>query len=277
MFVSTYRVAFKNLIRSTTFWLVLAVLLINTVHESLEGFYADDDAPGMVLSYAEYIPCIVNSVCSHFLMYAMPIFTVITTVLVINRDYGDHLFEIEKASGVRLSAYVSGRICALATVNLITLFAMNLADVHLYVFTRGGVVDMGLGEYFLDSFVRVLRADVFVAMPCLVFYIGVTYLIGTLFKNGMIASVAGFGYTLFFYIAFLMYRFRIAAEYFDYFSPVPWKLRRYFHFYGTEWFENALGGMDTSLSEALFCIAFLVGVGILCLAVSYLRLRKREV
>ena len=217
MFVSTYRVAFKNLIRSTTFWLVLAVLLINTVHESLEGFYADDDAPGMVLSYVEYIPCIVNSVCSHFLMYAMPIFTVITTVLVINRDYGDHFFEIEKASGVRLSAYVSGRVCVLVTVNLITLFAMNLADVHLYVFTRGGVVDMGLGEYFLDSFVRVLRADVFVAMPCLVFYIGVTYLIGTLFKNGMIASVAGFGYTLFFYIAFLMYRFRIAAEYFDYF------------------------------------------------------------
>ena len=90
MFVSTYKVTLKNLIRSKTFWLVLAVLLINTIHESLEGFYADDDSPEMILSFAEYIPCIVNSCCSHFLMYAMPIFTIITTVLVVNRDYGDH-------------------------------------------------------------------------------------------------------------------------------------------------------------------------------------------
>ena len=277
MFVSTYKVTLKNLIRSKTFWLVLAVLLINTIHESLEGFYADDDSPEMILSFAEYIPCIVNSCCSHFLMYAMPIFTIITTVLVVNRDYGDHFYEIEKASGVKPSRYLLGRICALITINFIALFVMNLTDIHLYVFTRGGLTDMGFWNYIADSFIRVFRADLFVAMPCLISFIGTTYFIGTLFKNGIVAAIAGFGYTMFFYVSFLMYRFRIAAEYFDYFSPVPWKLRRYFHFYDTEWFEDSLMGMDTSLPEALFCIFFLVGVGTVFSIFSYLRIRRRSV
>lgn len=276
MFISTYKVTLKNLIRSKTFWLVLVVLLINTIHESLEGFYADDDSPEMLLSFAEYIPCIVNSCCSHFLMYAMPVFTIITTVLVVNRDYGDHFYEIEKASGLKPSKYLLGRICALITINFIALFVMNLTDIHLYVFTRGGLTDIGIWNYLADSFIRVFRTDLFVAMPCLIFYISTTYFVGTLFKNGIVAAIAGFGYTMFFYVSFLMYRFRIAAEYFDYFSPVPWKLRRYFHFYDTEWFEDMIKTANTSLTDAAICITFLIGVGVLCSVASYLLIRKRS-
>ena len=98
MFLTTYKNTLKNLIRSTTFWLLVAVLAIVVIQGVNEGFYLVDTEPDFVLTYQMYIQSIINSLASKLLMYALPIFAVITVVLVLNRDYGDKFFEIEKAA-----------------------------------------------------------------------------------------------------------------------------------------------------------------------------------
>ena len=90
MFLTTYKNTFKNLIRSTTFWLLVAVLAIVVIQGVNEGFYLVDTEPDFVLTYQMYIQSIINSIASKLLMYALPVFAVITVVLVLNRDYGNH-------------------------------------------------------------------------------------------------------------------------------------------------------------------------------------------
>lgn len=277
MFLTTYKTTIKNLVRSITFWLSVAVVLIVVIQCALDGFYLDDSDSAFVLEYKEYVQCIINSCASKMLMYAMPIFTIVSVVLVLNRDYGDKFFEIEKSAGIKSSSYLLGRLAALITVNLIVLLIMNALCLHLYVFTRGGVEGITVGQYLADSSVRLLRIDLFVGMPSLIFYIGLTYCIGSIFKNGVPAAVAAIGYVIAFYACNLMFRHRVAEEYFDYYSPIPRMLRQYFHYYDTEWFEEMLEMVNTSLSKAAFCIMFLVGVAVLCSVVSYLRIRKRSI
>ena len=78
-------------------------------------------------------------------------------------------------------------------------------------------------------------------------------------------------------MGFLMFRFRVDPLYFDYLSPVPWKLRQYFHYYQTEWWEDSLIRNDLSIGKVAICIAFLSGVGIVGSLIAYLCTRKRNV
>ena len=276
MFIVTYKTTFKTLFRSITFWLIVSVLTIVAIQGATTGLYLGDGAPNFSLSYKDYVQCVINSLIVKLLMYALPIFAVITVVLVLNRDYGDKFFEIEKAANIKPFAYLSGRLSALITVNFVVLLLSNLLCMYLYLYTRGGVEGLTAWEVISETFVRVLRVDIFVGMPSLIFYIGLTYFVGAIFKNGIPAAIVGMGYSLGFYAAYLMLRFRISEDYFNYFSPIPKKLRQFFHYYDTEWFEDMITRQKTSVAHVAFCISFLVGIAVLCSVVSYIRVRQRN-
>ena len=276
MFLATYKNTLKNLIRSTTFWLAIAVLAIVVIQGVNEGFFQVDTEPNFVLTYQNYIQSIINSLGSKLLMYALPIFSVITVVLVLNRDYGDKFFEIEKAANIKPFFYVYGRLSALISVNFAVLLLSNLFFMYWYLYTCGGVERLTTWEMISETFVRVLRVDIFVGMPSLIFYIGLTYFAGAIFKNGIPAAIVGLGHAIWFYAGYLILRLHIGEWYFNYFSPVPQKLRRFFHYYDTEWFEDTIKRQNTSVTDVAFCISFLVGVAVLCSVVSYIRVRQRN-
>ena len=275
MFLATYKNTFKNLFRSVTFWLILTVLLITVVHGGWKGHYLGDSDPSFVLIYREYVQTLTNIVCAKLLMYALPIFTIFSVVLVLNRDHGDKFFEIEKCAGIKPYAYLWGRLAAIVTLNTVILYLMSMLSSFIYIFTRGGVEGLETGDMIVETLIRLARLDLFDAMPTLLFYIGLTYMIGSIFKNGIPAAILSIGYVIAYYVFSLMFRFRISPTYFDYFSPIPYNLRRYFHYYDTEWWEGMVKNYDLTIGKVAICIGFLVGVGVLCSLISHLCVRKR--
>ncbi len=284
MFISIFKTTLKNLFRSITFWLALCVFIIVAIQNSLGGFHAVynmelkelifDTDPRYILEYRIFIQWINNCV-SALLNYIIPIFSVVSTVIILNRDYGDHFYEIEKAGGIKSSCYVLGRISALLTINGLLSFIISFLGMHLYVFTRGGVSGMELWDYIVESAVRLLRIDIFRILPCILFYICLTYLIGALFKNKIFAAIGGMGFAVYCY-ANSLFTVNKAGLFIEYLSPDPMKLSTYFHYYDTEWFEDITTAMNTSLTDAAICIAFLIGVGVLCSVLSYFLIRKRS-
>lgn len=279
MFFATYKNTVKNLLRSVTFWLFLLLFAFIMARYGLSDYkiYASGFAP-TTLSFDKYTGFVGNLVNAGMLTYATPVFAVIATVLTLNRDYGDQFFEIEKAGGVSILRYLTGRLCALATVVLAVQIITSFLSIYIYVGRWGGVVGMTTPEFLADSAVRLLRFDLCAAMPIILFYVGLTYLIGAVFHSGWIATFGGLGYVVANYIFAMLYQYRRAYQtYFGYFSPRPLKLTNYFFNLGTTdgalW--NAMDG--TSLGKALVCIGFLIGVCLLCSIVSYVQLSRREV
>lgn len=283
MFRVTYKNTLKTLLRSWTFWIALAVYLLILVSTNFGPQYAEGNEPE-VLSLWEYNQYINNLIYMH-LTYALPIFAVISTVLVLNRDYGDQFFEIEKAAGYRQSGYFFGRLSAIVTLQLAVLLLECVVRLHVFVAGRGGVEGLSFGAYLADSAFRLLYTVFGGALPCLLFYVGLTYMVGSLFRNGVAAATAGFGYTLLFFVLLMfkvvltrIHQIEAAILYFDYFCHMPDKLRDYLHFWNIEGGQEymMMFGFETTLGSAALCIAILCGFFAIFTAVSWLRLRKRE-
>lgn len=212
-------------------------------------------------------------------MYALPVFAVISTVLVLNRDYGDQFFEIEKAAGSRPVSYLAGRLCAILTLQIAVVFLWGSLLLHAYVIGWGGVDELSLGAYLLDSTLQMLHWTLACVLPCMLFYVGLTYMIGTIAKSGLIAAFGGFGYVLL-YMVMLLFRVSLvyvkgnkaAILYYDYLCHIPGKLNDYLFFYEV----NSMWAGDTSLGKALLCIAFLAGCFVVFAVVSYLCIYKRK-
>lgn len=285
MFAITYRNTLKNIFRSVTFWLLLCVVLIVSVQNVLSGTYGYydmtfrelimDTDPRFVLDVQTYTKHITNSF-NAIVLYAIPILCSIITVLILNRDYGDKFFEIEKAAGVKPFRYVGGRISALITVGWIVTVLANLVTLHAYVYTRGGVSGMNLVEYLINSNIQLLRMTLLRGLPTIVLYVCLTYVLGSVFKNGIAAAVGGMGYVLLGYAMKLLFSYKAAEMsleiYFDYFHPYQQKLLDYLYCFGTEWQSQ-----NATFAQAAVCVAILTGFGMLFAAVSYLRIRKRTV
>lgn len=286
MFFKIYQTTFKNIYRTPIFWMMFALFGLiawEVIAKPVYGYHSielneiiNDTDPRYILGYGSYVQRVSNTMSSELLNYAMPLFTAITTVLVLNRDHGDNFFEIEKAAGLEPVKYVFARLLAIFTVNIVVVTIMAYFYLHLYVFTRGGVKDLGLWEYMADSTVRMMRMILFRAVPAIVFYIGLTYCIGTLFKSGIIAALSSIGYVIFYAAGSFTLKFKIAPIYWDYLSPDPGKLKHYFHYYDHEEFELMLQRFDTNLEKAALCIGILVGVGVFYTVIAYLRTRKRD-
>lgn len=275
MFLATYQNTVKNLFRSGTFWLT-AFLFFLLVLPNMTGDFQSD---GIVdeFAYAQYIS---NLLCGGILIYPLPVFTVTLTILTLNRAYGDQFFEVEKAAGVKPLCYIAGRLCAIATVAFLLEWLLSLLCLYGYVYWKGGVAGRSFAWVLLDSAVRLTVSDLLLALPNLLFYMGLTYLFGTLFRNGIAGACAGFGHTIGFYVLHMLFRNSYSwLSYFAYFSPMPNKVRYYC------WFTNIEGGdlwlrmyrYHSTIEIALLCVAFLVGVSAVFLLFSWLKLRKREV
>ena len=287
MFKTIFFTTVKNLFRSAIFWMIAVILTIIAVYEATGVMYnyydpalgevIYDNDPRYILQFNTYVQTVMNACVSNVMMYGMPLFTVVSTVIILFRDYGDGFFEIEKSCGMSSSLYLGGRMAALIAVNTVTAFLAVILSLYVYVFTRGEVEGMSILNLLADSVVRVIRVTVFIALPCILLYITLTYAVGSIFSSGIPAAVAGLGYAVFYYVANLMFRFRIAPVYFDYMSPLPQKPRTYFHYFGTEMFENVSQSSGVALWQVSLAIGCLIGVSLVYTAVSYIRIRKRNI
>lgn len=280
MFFAIYKNTLKTLLRSWSFWIAFAALAVVTLPTvwyrpiMAEGF--EHLAP-TTLSFWNYNLHISNLVTAYFLGYALPIFAVISTVLVLNRDYGDSFYEIEKAAGAKPACYLAGRLCAILSVQMALVLGWGGLLLHAHVIGWGGVENLSLGAYLVNSTVQMLRYTFACVLPCMGFYIGLTYMVGTLAKSGLIASFGGFGYVIL-YRVLRMFRvelvyvkgYRAAILYYEYLCHMPEKLFYYLLYYET-------GGMESApFGKAAICVAFLVGCFAVFSVMSYLRVRKRE-
>ena len=292
MFLSIYKITIKNLLRSLIFWMAVGLVIGITFYECKNGVYSMysysykeiiyDTDPRFVLELNPY-KNLIGNVCISFVMYyAMPIFTVISTVLVLNRDYGDQFFEIEKAGGVRSWKYTGGRISALVTVNFALVFIACFLGVWLYLLTRvgpEGVYKMETGELLWDSAKRLIRFITFMSFPTTLFYITFTYFLGSIFNSGLISAIGSMAHVIATYVCGFQLRFRIPDIYHDYFSiNSAKKIRDYLKYFKWEnGFENYIKTYETSFKDAALCFSFVVGLAVICSVISYLRVRKRSV
>lgn len=283
MFRATFRNTLITILRSALFWIAfaaLAVITMPTVWERpiyAEGF--EHLAP-TTLSFVEYNQHIGNVIASSFLVYALPVFSVILTVLVLNRDYGDQFFEIEKAAGAKPIGYIAGRLSAIITLQIAVVFLWGSFLLHAYVIGWGGVDELSFWAYLLNSTVQMLRWTLACVLPCMLFYVGLTYVIGTISQSGLVAAFGGFGYVIL-YMIMLMFQVKLtyikgnkaAILYYDYLCHIPGKLKNYLFFYEVK----SMWADDTSLGKAALCVAFLAVCFVIFAEVSYRRIRKREI
>ena len=287
MFWATYKNNTKALFRSRSFYIILFLVIGVSIYDAIGNYYAVfdmelmeliwDTDPRFVLSFEQYREHIQNACIAGIMWYALPLLAVISTALILARDWGDRFFEIEKAAGGRPLSYVAARLCSILTVNVaVMLFAMMLSF-YWFVFTRGGVDGMGVFAMLGDSLPRILKFAFLMGLPCVLMYVGLTYAVGNLLKNGIAGAVAGMGYIIAFYVGYLMLsnggQF---ALYFAYLSPIPHMTRYYLAALDRGNPASFMEMMNTSIEKAAIGIAVLVGAALLYCAVSYWRVRRRE-
>lgn len=297
MFLSTYKTTIKNLFRSPLFWFMTILIFIMVLRRPFSSFSSvlsvtlnetlGTNDPRIIIDYKLLIKQAANSAV-FFMHYAFPIFTITSVVLILNRDYGDNFYEIEKAANIKPNVYLFARLSALITVNF--LYIMICAMVSFYLFfiihADGGVEwgrieSMSIGLFLSESIPRVLRNVVYIAWPCTLMYISLTYCVGSIFKNGIPAALTSLVYVLFARI-FVIYGMRtdegVAEFYKQYLQPVPHKLLNYFYWFDTPDHEGFINAplIKTSLEKALICIAIFLVCSLVYITVSYIRTRKRD-
>lgn len=286
MFINVYKTTIKNLVRSVTFWIMLAVLIIISVHDiSIASFgkyntelneIIYDTDPRFILDYRSAIQKVINSL-SGLLSYIVPIFVITTTTLILNRDYNDKFYEIEKSANMKPMSYLLGRLTALISVNFVVTTIMHFFVFYTYVQTRGGIEGMTNLDYLYDTFGRLLRLDIYIGLPCVIFFVTLSYFLGTVFKNGLMPAIIGMSYTIFCYIHD-MFNVANTGVFMDYFKPnPPQKLFYYLYYYDTEWFEWMKETFSVSFSQALYCVIIIAVFSIIFTAISYLRVKNRYV
>lgn len=287
MFQVTYKNSLKTLLRSKTFLLSILLVVFVAVYDAIGNQYAIfdmelmeliwDTDPRFVLSFDQYREHIQNACIAGIMWYALPLLAVISTALILSRDWGDRFFEIEKAAGKRPLSYVGARLSAIVSVNVVVMVFAMILSFYWYVISRGGVDGMGFFAMLGDSLPRILRFALFMGVPCVLMYVGLTYAVGNLLKNSIAGAVAGMGYIVAFYVGYLMLsnggQF---ALYFSYLSPVPHMTRFYLAAFDRNNPAGFMEMMHTSMEKAAIGIAVLVGVALIYYAVSYWRVRRRE-
>lgn len=278
MFTGTFRNTVKNLLRTPTFWLMLLVVIIVVLQNNIEHF-ADGTKYGPI-DINTYNDMMHNIPVPNFMMYAMPLFAVVCTVITLNRDYGDRFFEIEKAAGGSTVGYVLGRLSALIAVCGVLFTAMTFGLLYLRVIVAGGVADMTAAQFLADSFVRLLCVDWVLCMPSIASYICITYAVGTLFKHGVPAMIVSSIYIIFYFMVYLMFRWKWQAVYqiyFRYLCPVPRALATHVVRVNTELYQMLMDMNGDTMTDVYLGFACMIGYIAIGTAVSYFRIKKRDV
>ncbi len=292
MFWQSYKNTLKNLIRTPLFWVLVALVFLNTLYFALKGYVSYYDAslgelipdtdPRFVLTYTNYLQLCLNVIRGGIMTYTVPCLAVVSTMLILNRDFGDSFFEIERAGGVKPGQYFGGRLAALASVNMAVALTASFWGVHWYYFTRGGIFGMSLWRYWTDSTVRILRIFFFAAVPVILLYIGLTYLVGSLAGSGLWGAVAGIGCVFLFCMLTTLLSFRMSSV-FELCNTLSEKL--YFHWTVSDldavrWrqlYELPRESVDFAGYEVLIWTVVMAGAAAAFLAGSYLKTKKREI
>lgn len=283
MFRTICKTTYKNLLRSPTFWLVFFILCFVGTETAIRGFHmkydvslneliADTD-PRYVLEYDVFVQWLNNAVTT-LLLYIAPIFLITMTVIILNRDYKDDFFEIEKAAGINPLQYIFARLTTLIIFGYLLIIAINFFQVNLYVFTRGGVDGMSNRNYIFENIIRLGRIQIVRILPCVVFYTTFTYFVGALFKSTIVSAMVSLSYALFNY-AVVLFSVKEIGIFLNYCSPIATKLKNFMHLYDTEKFESFIKTTDTSLKDAIICISILTVLGTVFSILCYILTSKR--
>lgn len=260
--------------RSWSFWLAVAVAAAIAVREGFTEYvtYASGYEPA-VLSYERYVQGIYHRL-PMLLSIALPFLTVITTVLVVHRDYGDQFFEIEKAAGINPAGYLFGRFSVIAFTTAAAQWVISFLCISVFVVRKGGVYGLTAWQSCLDSAWRLFSIDLCAALPMILFYLGLTYLLGALLRSGIAAAVGGLGCSVANYAFTILYQYRAFQTYFDYVSPPPKMLLRYVVYQ-----REANGGiqlMGATFEKALLSAGILVAFFAVCAGCCYGLVKRRE-
>ena len=287
VFWNTYKVTLKTTLRSALFWVAFILALAAVFYKGTQATHGYveiledgtitsemiyDTDPRYVLSWDRYSQLMLN-LNGSIMLYAVPLFCAITAMISLIRDHEDNMFEIEKAYGVGAARYFFGRVLAIITLtSLVTLFFAFFSINHYY-FTRGGLAQFTLWEYFCDSAVRILRVYFNCIVPATINYVSVTVLLSTLFKNGIVGGIMGIIYALTNYL-FQHFWLRLDDFVKDHLDVTPQCLFNYWGTIGDPLF-NLPQCVWITKGEMIFITACILGSSALMLGASYYMTIKR--
>ena len=291
MFRITYITTLKNILRSFLFWISFVLVIFIVVSSAAKGFtgYVVVDENDRIvetvmdtdsefkLEFQTYILTILNGLKAWVMSYALPLISIITVMIVLNRDYDDGFFEIEKANAISLSKYFFGRLLAILTVVLSVCLISCFGAVYYYYYTRGGLPEFTLISFVSDSFVRIIRVILFAVVPGVLIYLGLTLLIGNLSRNGFFGMIASSGYLMFIYASNYFLRYKLPQDYFDYYVPASDKLYQYWSFYGTEWFNEKNVHNPFTCEQMIYSVGILIVISIVFICVSFICVKRRNI
>ncbi|MBQ8696748.1 MAG: hypothetical protein IJ519_03415 [Clostridia bacterium] len=286
MFWQTYTNTFKNIFRSVLFWLGFLTVIAVTVHSTLGSFESIYDVvskemisdldPRYVFSYGGFLDKIGNALYHGSLRLYVPLIAVVSTFVIVHGDYSNGFYEIEKAGGVRPASYYFGRLTALFTVNCAVLLVVTMIYVHLYTATRGLVEGLTLTEYLVDSTTRLLRGYIYLGFPCVLFYVTLTYTVGTLIRSGIGGGVGGTVYVVAHYILVdTAVKFNFPEWVERYIPASPYTVQHYLWFYGRRLAEDWRNHTRSNLPEATLGYCITAGCSVLFIVIGYLMVRRR--
>ena len=291
MFLATYKATLKNLVRAALLW-VIALLVVGVAIErtsspnygavivennQIVAEYTDLD-PEFEFDFHGYVQALRNNFAG-LSIYAIPLFAVISVMLVLSRDYKDNFFEIDKAGGVRSGTYFLGRLAAILTVNIAVGLTINLFYNHLYCITRDIMGDLAMSSwsYICETNVRVLRLYFLGMLPGVIFYTGLTYMAGSLLKSGFLGSLIGSSWFMFLYAAMKNNISVKLTKTYQFLDPHAHEFYAYWGYYDTEWFTDKALRNPWSTEELILHTAIIAGAGIFGFVVSYFCVKKRTV
>lgn len=278
MFRKTYVNTIKNLFRSPIFWIILVLTLLNTFISSKLGFLVGDNSEDFTVSYFLYLKLIPNALSLWTMSYGIPLFAVISTMLAVNGDYKNGFYEIEKAGGVSPLTYFTGRLCAIISVNFIVLTITSYFAVYSYCITRG-LDEFTVNEFIADSVIRIFRLIVTCELPILLFYIGLSFMVTAILKNGRLGVIVGSIYVIVMYALRTNLAYVMGANTFSkYFWTFKINAYQYMNFYDTEYIHPMLYGyMTEPVREITTWILVFVSFSLVCYITCYICTRKRQI
>lgn len=287
VFFATYGTTIKTLFRSILFWMAAVVVFCLIMHcamkinrsyvvvedgQIIETIYDTD--PRYKLEYKTVINVIFN-LQAWLTTYALPVFAVISTLIIVLRNHADGFFEIEKASNVSTFSYLGGRLCALITVNTVMCLICAFASFYYYYYSRGGMA----GSTFINVVKylnpRVLRQVFYDLMPGLIFYIVFTYAVGTIAKKGVVGGIVGMLYVLFNYLSCTTLRMKLPKVYHDFLSPFSDGIQGWWGHYNTEWFYEKSYHNPFTINDMYLAYGIIFGAILFYIAISFILTKRR--
>ncbi len=288
MFYNVYKTTIKTIFRSRTAWLALALIVIVLGADVMKGHYGYfdmtlgemiyDTDPRYILQFDTYRENVLqNTACATIMLYPLPLFAVICTLVVLLRDYGDRYFEIEKAGNVRPICYYLARLLGIMSMVMVVALGATLLGIYWYVFSRGGVAEHSAWEIISDTFARVWKYVLGLMLPVLLALVSATLCLGNLFRSSLVATLISLAYIAANYLYCYVGNITGWQPYFQYLSATPSKLRWVIAAYDRADPVSVMISFGTTPRLGVYCILITVGATLLYSAVAHLRIRSREI